>query len=111
MQDGGGFITFRGGDVERREEADGLLAGGDDEEAGFDEPAGQAQRRRAGFAGGGRKVGDFHAEEKSGAANFADEWKFLHRGGQLGAAGAGVGQQVLLFDGVEYGIRGGAGEG
>ena len=111
MQDLRRLFAFSGGDVERGEEADGLFAGGDDEEAGLDQPFGQSQGRRAFFTFERRQIFHFHAEEESGAAHFADVRKILHRSGQLGAAGARVGQQLFLFDGVEYGVRGGAGEG
>ena len=105
------MVALGRGDIEGWQEADGLLAGGDDKKSCLDEAFCEAQSGRAGFVVGWREVVDFHAEEESGAADFAHEGQTFQGGGELRAPRDRVGEEVFFFDGVEDGIGRGAGQG
>jgi hypothetical protein len=67
------LVALLRGDIEGRQQADGLLAGGNDEQARGRQPVGQAQGRRAFLAFPQCEIFHFDAEEQSGPAHFAHE--------------------------------------
>ena len=109
-QDLNGLVAFRGGDIEWRQKADGIVAGGNDEQSGGDQSFGQTQGRCSLLALVRGEVLDFRPEKESGAAHFADEGKLSDRGAQLFAAFACVGQEIFFLDRVENRVGRGAGE-
>lgn len=111
MENFGRFFTLGSGDVERRKEADRLLAGRDNEEPGLDQPFGQSQGHRAFLPFKRRQIFHFDAEKKSGAPHLANPRHFFRRSGKLGATLQRIGQEVFFFDGVEHSLCCGAGQG
>jgi hypothetical protein len=62
-QDRNSLVALGGSDIERWEQADGVVAGGNDEQSGGDQSFGQTQGRRALLAWVRREVCDFCAEK------------------------------------------------
>jgi hypothetical protein len=118
VEDLEGFGGVRFGEVHGGEPADDFGAGGDDEEAVFDELGGEPDG--GGFAGGldggeGIELGfvEFEADHHAEGADVRDEGVFP--GGDFAgdalAEGGGEGGEVVAFDDTEGGEAGGAGEG